>query len=73
MGTHIACLHSRGSPLHITHLPKKLEAVNDYHGAGDAFFAGFCTKYQNNNLKTAISFGATNAHAFLTRSENVVI
>ena len=56
-----------------THLPKKLEAVNDYHGAGDAFFAGFCTKYQSDNLQNAISFGATNAYAFLTRSENVVI
>ena len=54
-----------------THKPKKLKKIRDYHGAGDSFFAGFCSIYDGINLQNAIEFGDTVARDYLTRRENV--
>ena len=55
----------------IIHKPKSVDNVNDYHGAGDAFFAGFCAMYNGKNLHDAIVFGDTTAYNYLRRDENV--
>ena len=55
----------------INYTPKRAEGVNDYHGAGDAFYAGFCTMYDGKNLRDAIMFGDTVAYDYLKRGENV--
>jgi len=55
----------------IVHKPKSVNDVNDYHGAGDAFFAGFCATYNGENLHDSIVFGDTTAYNYLRRTENV--
>jgi bifunctional ADP-heptose synthase (sugar kinase/adenylyltransferase) len=52
--------------------PKQIKNVKDYHGAGDAFYAGFCSQYDTSmqNLKDSIEVGIEAAKRFLTRDEN---
>jgi bifunctional ADP-heptose synthase (sugar kinase/adenylyltransferase) len=53
------------------HKPAKLKNVRDYHGAGDAFFAGFCSLYDGKNIQDSIEFGDKIARDYLIRRENV--
>lgn len=52
--------------------PQQIKNVKDYHGAGDAFYAGFCSQYDTDmqNLKESIEVGVEAASRFLTRAEN---
>tara|TARA_R100000008_G_scaffold4749_1_gene2977 strand:- start:16090 stop:16911 length:822 start_codon:yes stop_codon:yes gene_type:complete len=63
----IACSENKK----IVHKPRAIDDVSDYHGAGDAFFAGFCATYNGKNLHDAIVFGDTTAYNYLRRAENV--
>jgi len=50
-----------------------LPKLKDYHGAGDAFLAGFCANYQFNtdSVASAVLHGIKTASFFLLRKENV--
>lgn len=52
--------------------PQQVKSVKDYHGAGDAFYAGFCSRYDTDmqNLRESIEVGIESASRFLTRGEN---
>lgn len=51
---------------------KSLTGLKDYHGAGDAFYAGFCAEYDCSieNLRESIESGIRSATRFLTREQN---
>lgn len=51
---------------------KMLTGLKDYHGAGDAFYAGFCAEYDCSleNLRESIKSGIRSSTRFLTREQN---
>lgn len=56
-----------------TSSPQKISNVKDYHGAGDAFYAGFCAAYDfsPNGVKAAVISGISAAQTYLLRMSNV--
>lgn len=54
-------------------LPEKINNVKNYHGAGDAFFAGFCSFYDFNikNIIDSVIAGNRAAKNYLLRQQNV--
>lgn len=53
--------------------PKKISNLKDYHGAGDAFYAGFCAAYDflPSAVEVAIVSGISAAQTYLLRTSNV--
>jgi len=53
--------------------PTLINDVKDYHGAGDAFYAGFCASYDFSTAKilSSIDSAMTSATTYLTRKHNV--